>query len=350
MTQLRPTYTLSIGGLRSDTSNPVGGLSALVADRDMDVPADALRLRLQERAGISVGEAVTLALGYDGEEETVFTGSVETVRPALSGVVIRALGTANDLLNLRTSTTYANQSAGSIARDLIDQAGLSAGTVDEGPVLPRYVVDHALSGHRHLRDLADRLGYEFYTDRDGNLMFHALGPGAGLDALGGTLGAIAGVAAGLAGRGESYAFGRQLLRAASGLRAVAWGAVEVGGESPMSRQGDTTEHWLTTNDDDYRGAAGEGEPTLIVRDPAARTKDLAARSAAGRLAVAARTAREVSITVFGRPQVDLGASVATEAVPDEEINGSGYVRAIRHRLTYNDGFLTDMRISLEPGT
>jgi hypothetical protein len=116
----------------------------------------------------------------------------------------------------------------------------------------------------------------------------------------------------------------------------------------MSRQGDTTEHWLTINDDDYRGAAGDGEPTLIVRDPAARTKDLADRFAAGRLAVAARTAREVSITVFGRPQVDLGASVATEAVPDEEINGSGYVRAIRHRLTENHGFLTDMRISLEP--
>jgi phage protein D len=351
MMRLRPTYTLSIGDVSSDPGNPVAGLGALVVDRDMDVPADALRLRLQERAGISVGDPVTLALGYDGEEETVFTGSVEAVRPALSGVAVRALGTTNALLNLRTSATYTNQSAGSIATDLVDQAGLSAGTVEDGPVLPRYVVDRALSGYRHLKELADRLGYELYSDRDGNVMFHALGPAASLDAPGGALGALARAAAGLAGvgaGGESYAFGRQLLRAAAGRREVAWGAVEVGGESPMSRQGDTTEHWLTTNDDDYRGTAGDGEPILLVRDPVARTKDLADRFAAGRLAVATRTAREVSIAILGRPQVDLGDTVATEAVPDDEINGSGYVRAIRHHLTESEGFVTGMRISLEP--
>jgi hypothetical protein len=210
-------------------------------------------------------------------------------------------------------------------------------------------VDRTLSGYRHLKELADRLGYELYADRDGSAMFHALGPAAGLDAAGGTLGDLLG-AAGLAGvgGGESYAFGQQLLRAAAGRRDVAWGSVEVGGESPMSRQGDTTEHWLTTNDDDYRGSAGDGDPTLLVRDPAARTKDLADRFAAGRLAVAARTAREVAITVLGQPQIDLGDTATTGDVPDAEINGSGYVRALRHRFEDKEGFVTDMRISLEP--
>ena len=312
----------------------------------MDVPADALRLRLRERAGIAVDDTVTLALGHDGEEETVFTGAVETVRPAISGVEVRALGKTHDLLNLRTSTTYVNQSAGSIARDLIGQAGLSTGTVNDGPVLPRYVVDRAVSGYRHLKELADRLGYELYADRDGNIMFHALGPAANLDALGGALGAAVG---GLLGAGaESYAFGQQLLSAATGSRDVAWGTVEVGGESPMSGQGDTTEHWLTTDDADYMGSAGDAEPALLVRDPVARTKDLADRFAAGRLAVAARSAREVSITVLGRPQVDLGHTVAVADVPDATVNGSGYVRAIRHRFGEAAGFLTEMRISLEP--
>ncbi len=130
---------------------------------------------------------------------------------------MRALGKTHDLLNLRTSATYVNQSAGSIARDLIGQAGLSAGTIDDGPVLPRYVVDRALSGYRHLKELADRLGYELYADRDGNIMFHPLGPAANLDALGGALGAVAGAAGGLLGPGgESYAFGQQLLSAATG--------------------------------------------------------------------------------------------------------------------------------------
>ena len=354
MAVLRPTYALTIGSLGSITGDPVAGPKRFVVDRDMDLPADALRLELQDRAGVVVGDEVTLALGYDGEgEETVFTGTVEAVQPTISGVAVRALGAANALLNLRTSSTYTNQSAGGIAGDLIDQAGLSAGTVDDGPVLPRYVVDRALSGYWHLKDLADRLGYELYADRDGNLMFHALGPGAGLDALGGALGALAGAAAGLAGLaggGEGYAFGRHLLRVEAGRRDVAWGQVEVGGESPMSRQGDSTEHWLTTNDDDYRGAAGDGDPALLVRDPVARTKDLADRFAAGRLAVATRTARQMTITALGRPQVDLGDTVSTEAAPEEEINGSGYVRAIRHRLDEGEGFVTRMRVSLEPGS
>jgi hypothetical protein len=258
MPTLRPTFTLTIGSLSSSTDNPVAGPGALVVDRDMDVPADALRLHLRERAGIALGDSVTLELGHDGEEETAFTGTVEAVRPAIAGVAVRALGKTHDLLNLRTSTTYVNQSAGSIARDLIGQAGLSSGTVDDGPVLPRYVVDRAVSGYRHLKELADRLGYELYADRDGNIMFHPLGAAANLDALGGALGAVAGAAAGLLGAGgESYAFGQQLLSAATGSRGVAWGMVEVGGESPVSRQGDATEHWLTTNDADYRGTAGE---------------------------------------------------------------------------------------------
>lgn len=346
MPTLRPTFTLTIGRLSSGTDNPVAGPGSLVIDRDMDVPADALRLRLRERAGIAVGDEVSLALGYDGEEETVFTGAVETVRPAISGVVARSLGRTYDLLKLRTSATYVNRSAGSIARDLIGGAGLSAGTVDDGPVLPRYVVDRALSVHRHLKELADRLGYELYADRDGNIMFRPLGLAANLDALGGALGAVAG--ASLDSGGESYAFGQQLLGAATGRRDVAWGTVEVGGESPMSGQGDTTEHWLTTNDADYRGSAGDGEPALLVRDPAARTKDLADRFAAGRLAVAARTAREVSITVLGRPPVDLGDTIAVTDVPDETVNGSGYVRALRHRFGDEAGFVTEMRISVEP--
>lgn len=349
MPTLRPTFTLTIGSLSSGTDNPVAGPGTLVVERNLDVPADALRLRLRERAGIAVGDEVSLALGHDSGEEAVFTGAVETVRPAISDVVVRALGRTHDLLKLRTSATYVNQSAGSIARDLIGQAGLSAGTVDDGPLLPRYVVDRALSAHRHLKELADRLGYELYADRDGNIMFHPLGPAANLDALGGALGAVAGAAGALLGAGgESYAFGQQLLSATTGRRDVAWGTVEVGGESPMSGQGDTTEHWLTTNDADYRGSAGNGEPALLVRDPAARTKDLADRFAAGRLAVAARTAREVSITVLGRPQVDLGNIIAVADVPDETVNGSGYVRAIRHRFGDEAGYVTEIRLSVEP--
>ena len=349
MPLLNPTFSLTIESLKSSTDNPVAGPKRLVIDRDMDIPADALRLDLMERSGVALGDEVTVALGHDGDEETVFTGDVVMLRPAIVGVEIRALGVMNELLKLRTAATFEEQTAGSIARDLISQAGLSAGTVDDGPTLPRYAVDSRLSAFAHLKDLADRLGYELYADRHGNVMFHALGPAAGLDAAaGGLLGAVVASAAALLGigGGESYAYGQHLLAAASDQRPVAWGTIEVGGESPMSGQGATTAHWLTVSDADYRGSAGDGDPTLLVLDAAARTQDLADRFAASRLATAARKAHQVRLTVLGRPQVDLGDSITASGLSDELINGKGYVRAIRHRFGEEIGFVTDFRIAV----
>jgi hypothetical protein len=247
---------------------------------------------------------------------------------------------------LHTSATFKDQTAGSIVRDLIDQTELSAGTVDDGPTLPRYAIDNRLNAFEHLKDLANRLGYELYADRRGDIMFHALGPAANLDAtVGGLPGALSSPTSLLGGEGgERYIFGQHLLNAMANRQSIAWGTINVGGESPMSGQGDTTAHWLTVNDADYRGSAGDEEPTLLVLDPAARTKDLADRFAAGRLAVAARQAHQVRITVLGRPQVDLGDTIMTSDLPDELSSGGGYVRAIRHRFGEEVGFVTEFRI------
>jgi hypothetical protein len=116
----------------------------------------------------------------------------------------------------------------------------------------------------------------------------------------------------------------------------------------MSRQGDATSHWLTINDRDYLGSAGSGDPKLLFLDPAARTRDLADRFAAGRLAASQRTAHQVSITILGRPQLDLGDSISVGDVPDSLINGDGYLRAIRHRFSAVHGFLTDFSIGMGP--
>jgi hypothetical protein len=256
---------------------------------------------------------------------------------------VRALGKIGALLNARVASFYENQTAGAIVRDLVGQAGLSTGSVDEGPLLPRYAVDSRLSAYAHLRDLAERLGCELYAARDGKIMFHALGGAAGgLGGLGAAAGAVGGL---LGGGGEGYEFGKHLLAAAADARPSAWGTVEVGGESPMSGQGATTAHWLTTDDSSYRGSAGDGAPKLLVLDPAARTKDLADQFARGRLAVAGRRAHQVVVTVLGRSQVDLGDTIDVSGLADDLINASGYVRAIRHRFDADRGFVTMLRIA-----
>lgn len=331
---------MTVGALSSSTADPVAGPRSMVIERDMSIPADGLRLCLYERSDIAPGDDVAIELGHDGDETTAFTGTVVAARPAISGVEIRAVGKMNALLNLRTVATFEGQAIGGIARDLIDSAGLSAGTVDDGPTLPRYAVDTRASAYAHLKNLADSLGYELYADRDGNVMFHALGDAGGLDAsigVGAALGQVL-------GGGEAYAFGQNLIRAAASRQEPALDGVVVGGESPMSGEGDTTAHWLTANDADYRGSAGGGERLRVVHDPAARTKDLADRFAAGRLSVAGRRAHETEITVMGRPEVDLGETLTTEGLGDGAMNASGYVRAIRHRFGENSGFTTTFRI------
>jgi hypothetical protein len=351
---LNPTFSISIGSLRTSSQNPVAAPRLMTIERDMRVAADSFELELTQHSDIKLDDAVAIELGMGDEQKKVFTGHVIELRPTLEGLRVRALGRMNALLRLRVSAFYENQTAGKIVRDLLRKAGLKEGSISDGPELPRFYVDRQRSGYAYARDLADRLGYELYANRDGELMFHALGAAEKLDSMGGGVGALAGVAAGslgaLDGGAGGYGFGKQLIRAGGRVLPLPWGKVEVSGESPMSARGDKTSHWLTANADDYRGAAGSDEPVHIFVDPVARTKDLADRFAAGYLATRSRPSRELDATVTGRADIELGDSIKLEDVPDVTVNGSGYVQAIRHRLGERVGFLTDLRIITEAAT
>ena len=177
MPPLKPTFTLTIGSLQSTTKNPVGGLYRIGVERDMDIAADAARLWLNKRSGGELGDPVTLKLGNDGDETTVFTGKVVALRSSLDGVILEALGSLNALLNLRTSRMHVNKTPGDIVSDLASAAGVTTGTVDSGPSLPRFALDSRLSAYAHIKDLADRLGYEVYADRDSKLNVSRAGRG-----------------------------------------------------------------------------------------------------------------------------------------------------------------------------
>ena len=349
MALLKPSFSLSIGSLNSTDGNAVGGPRSLVVDRDMDVAADCLELVMFDRSEIELNDEVKVELGHDGKRKTVFTGDVVELRPAVVGVRVLALGKMNRLLTIRAAATFENQTAGSIVQDLISKAGLTAGTVDEGPTLPRFAMDQFASGYRYAKELADRLGYELYTDREGKVMFHALGAAAGL-AGAGILSAAAGAVGGVlrvGGGGESYEYGKHLIAAAAQRRVSPSGSIAVGGESPMSSQGDTTAHWLTAESDSFRGSDGDGDPKRLVLDPLARTKDLADRFAAGYRATLTRASRQLFVTTLGRPSLELGDNVSVNGIPDGSANAGGYVQAIRHRFDDAFGFLTDLRIVAE---
>src|SRR5262245_42288826 len=116
----------------------------------------------------------------------------------------------------------------------------------------------------------------------------------------------------------------------------------------MSGLGEDKSFWLTATDTDYEGSSGDG-PELLVTDPAARTKDMASRFAAGYAASFDRRTRDIRLTVLGMPMAELGDSTGASDVPESALNAAGYVKGLRHRFGFLEGFATDIVVSPEDG-
>ena len=355
MSGLAPRFSFTAGQLTADSDSPVAAPSRFVVERSLDVPVDGLRVLLAESGGVAAGDAVELELGDDDGLERVFTGTVAEVRPRLGGCQLLCVGTLLALAELRVASFYQDQSAGDIVKDLIGQASLQQGQIEDGITLPRYAVERRLGALAQVRRLAERLGYSVFSDREGKVHFRGLGAAASLGAggLGGIAGAAAGAAGaaagalGLGGSGGGLTFGVHLLAARGAAQPAFARKVTVGGESPMSGQGEDKSFWLTAKDTDYQDSAGSGDEWLIT-DGAARTKDMALRFAEGYAAAFARRARAVRVSVLGMPTVELGDSLSTSEAPEAGLNASGTVTALRHRFGERDGFVTDLTIGVEP--
>lgn len=310
---MRPRFTMSVGSLRSSTEDPVGVPSRIVVERDMDT-IDALRLWFGTPVAVSPGDRAEVSLGYE-ELDTVFTGTVTASRPTPTGTEVWALGTALALLRLRMPAAYQRRDTGAIVRDLAERAGMALGTVEPGAVLPVHYLDGAVSAYHHARALADRLGFELYTDRLGRLMCHEPRPTSA----------------------TSYAYGRDVLAVSARVRAA--GPVPVvGGEGHMSEGGERTAHWLAV--EDLTGRTGES--TTLVLDPLARTQDLADRFAAGYAAVRQRGRRQTRLRVLGNARIDLGGRVRITGAPVSA--AAGYVRALRHGVDPRAGWVTEVTV------
>jgi hypothetical protein len=343
-----PKFSLSLGGLTSKSGQPTGGPSLFAVERSLQVPADGLRVLLADRRGVSPGNDASLELDAGDGLERVFTGTVVEVRPFSSGVEVFAAGKMLALLELRVSSFYEQQTAGDVARDLIDQAGLDAGDVSDGLSLPRFAVERRRSAFSQLRALARRLGFDLFSDREGKIHFKGLGAAANLGSggLGGAGAALAGSLANALGGGETISWGKHQLSAEGAACSPAGRKVVVCGESPTSAQGDDKTYWLTAKDTDFEDSAGDGDETLVL-DPVARTKDMAGRFAQGYLAGLDRRQRAVRLTFQGKPELELGDSLEAADAQEDLLNAQGVITALRHRFAAGLGFVTDATIAVE---
>ena len=109
--------------------------------------------------------------------EDVFTGTVAEVRPRLGGCRLFCVGKMLELMELRVSSFYRDQTAGAVVRDLVGQTSLQQGDIADGISLPRFAVERRASAHAQLRAprRPARLRAVFRSDRERSISA-GLGP------------------------------------------------------------------------------------------------------------------------------------------------------------------------------
>ena len=171
MATLIPGYTLTTGG-QQWTSQVVGlevqlAAAPLTGTLEADLPAPA-------PLSAGVGDPVTLDLDGGEGGTRVFTGTVTALRRTPAGIRVHAVDAAGLLARLRPATSYEQVNAGTVIRDLADQAGIDTGDVDDGVALAWYPADPARTALDHVARLCAWSGALARVDADGRLVASAV--------------------------------------------------------------------------------------------------------------------------------------------------------------------------------
>jgi hypothetical protein len=314
------SYQVTIGG-ESLASGPSSTLLALEVRAGLRVPVNACRLVLHGRSELSAaaGDPVTVALGYDGSDETVFTGVVSSVAHAFQQVEVEALGAFTALTAARLNLLYEQETAGGMVSDVLGKLTLAEGTVEAGLKVAAYAMNDGRSAWAHLDSLARRCGFLFYADEEDQAHFKAYDPAAT----------------------HALAYGSDILAYQHDARPADVVGVEIHGDSPAGQgQGDDASSWFTKKE--VKGTAGESTGRVLrLFDPAARNTNVAGDIAAGVLAGYQRSAGG-RLRVLGAPRVRLGDAVELSKLPASAHNGEARVAGVLHRVGPRVGFVTDI--------
>ena len=325
MVALNPSYRLTLGGTRIDSSrvSSADPLIGLHTDADLETPAAAFEAILGASGpAIAVGDRATLELGYDDNLHTVFTGSVDRVEPGLERLRVVALSDVSKLLCLWVNQVYDSQTAGGIVTDLATQAGVRTGAVEDGLDLPTYVIEDRRTAYHQCRDLAERAGFDLYTTPEDELTFAAFTKTT---------------------PDHDLRYGQHLISASVAATSPSFGRLEVWGESPASADGVEAASWLAHDFSGSRGSAGSGNLRRLD-DPALRTREATTASAKGRLAASAQRGRVGDAVLLGDAEVALGDAVRLHQAPDSRLGGLFQVKRVNHRLSRRQGFTTRLEL------
>ena len=113
---------------------------------------DRLSVRLPAAAPFSAatGDPTSLVLDSGEQEETVFTGAIDSIRRTFEDIRIVALNAGSAMARVRPAVTFEKITAGNVIRNLASEAGVDIGSMEDGAELAFYVADPTRTAWEHV--------------------------------------------------------------------------------------------------------------------------------------------------------------------------------------------------------
>lgn len=313
---MKISYQVTVGST-TYTEDSTSQLRQLQMSATFPTPVNSCRLalNLSDSPSLQPGDAVTVALGYNGDRTLVFTGQAQQIIWGIRQVQIEAESSFRALTVARFNRLYETSTAGAIVSDLAAELGISLDQVDDGIQFPVYAIGDRQTVYSALQTLSNQCGVDFYANSADKLVFR-----------GNTSSPL-----------HRFEYGVNILDLQGLTQPAAIAGVEVYGESPASQgQGNQAVSWLTKQE--VKGNAGSTSGTVRrLIDPTARTQAIANRIAQAELKARSKQ-QQGTLKVLGNPAVQLGDRVQIANMPNPSQNGTFKVTGIKHDLNHTQGF------------
>ncbi|HET9933944.1 MAG TPA: contractile injection system protein, VgrG/Pvc8 family [Polyangiaceae bacterium] len=263
-------------------------------------------------ADVAPGATLSIALGEDGAEEGVFSGTATRVTAGADGIEIDGLSLSAKLSKFRRSQTYVEQTVADIVRDLA--GSVSVDSVAGDLKLASYSVDQRRSAWDHIVELATLTGADVASTASGALRF--VRPRTGTPDV-------------------TLRYGADVLAWEIGP-VVEPGVPKVAAHGAGSEAGSEQWHWVLASPP----AQGNGDgPVDVV--PAFTTRDAAEQLARARAEAGKRAAVSARLTTLGRHDLRPGSLVRVSDLPTGDA-GVLRVLGVEHCLDSRTGFVTNV--------